>query len=235
MLEQYDVIIVGAGLSGIGSAYQLQKKCPDKSYAILEQRDNIGGTWDIFRYPGIRSDSDMYTLGYGFKPWRGGKVLADGPAIRSYVGETARENAIEQHIQFGLRVVSFHWDSESATWTVTAQNQQGEDRQYRANMLLMCAGYYNYRHGYLPEFPDQDKFKGPFFHAQFWPENLDHSGKKVVIIGSGATAVSIVPAMAKTAAKVTMLQRSPTYYWSRSEYDALGLWLDKVLPAKNGL
>ena len=166
MAEQFDIIIIGAGLSGIGAAYKLQKYHPDKSYVILEARNNIGGTWDLFRYPGIRSDSDMFTLGYGFKPWRGGKLLADGPAIRNYVIETAQENGIEQHIRFGQRMQNANWDSESASWTVATG-----DHEYRGNMLLTCAGYYSYQHPHIPDFACLDDFEGQFFHPQFWPED----------------------------------------------------------------
>ena len=227
MSEQFDVIIVGAGLSGIGSAYHLQQQCPDKRYVILEARNAIGGTWDLFRYPGIRSDSDMYTLGYGFKPWRGGKMLADGPSIKSYVEETAEENGITPHIRFGHRVLHSNWDSDQALWTVTTASDQGE-RVFTGRFILMCAGYYSYDKPYTPDFAGLDNFKGEFFHAQLWPENLDYRDKKVVIIGSGATAVTLVPAMAGTATSVTMLQRSPSYYWSRSKYDKLGLLLGKL-------
>ena len=225
MAEQFDIIIIGAGLSGIGAAYKLQKYHPDKSYVILEARNNIGGTWDLFRYPGIRSDSDMFTLGYGFKPWRGGKLLADGPAIRNYVIETAQENGIEQHIRFGQRMQNANWDSESASWTVATG-----DHEYRGNMLLTCAGYYSYQHPHIPDFACLDDFEGQFFHPQFWPEDLDYAGKKVVVIGSGATAVSLIPALAKNVAHVTMLQRSPTYYGSRGKIDKLGVLVGKVLP-----
>jgi len=225
MAEQFDIIIIGAGLSGIGAAYKLQKNHPEKSYVILEARNNIGGTWDLFRYPGIRSDSDMFTLGYSFKPWRGGKLLADGPAIRNYVTETAQENHIEQHIRFGQRMQNARWDSELSSWTVAT----GE-HEYRGNMLLTCAGYYSYEKAHIPDFAGLEGFNGQFFHPQFWPEDLDCVGKKVVVIGSGATAVSLIPALAKNVAHVTMLQRSPTYYGSRSKVDKLGILIGKVLP-----
>ncbi len=227
-----DVLIIGAGLSGIGAARQLQTHLPDTRYTILESRESIGGTWDIFRYPGIRSDSDMFTLGYKFKPWRGGKVLADGPSIRHYVQETAAENNIEPHIRFGHRVVSAEWSSDDACWTVTAVTADGESQLFRGNILYMCAGYYSYKQGYTPEFANIDRFRGQLVHPQFWPEDLDYSGKKVVVIGSGATAVTLVPAMAETAARVTMLQRSPTYMINRSEYDPVWRILDKILPSQ---
>ena len=227
-----DVVIVGAGLSGIGTARHLQPQLPDCKYAILEGRQAIGGTWDIFRYPGIRSDSDMFTLGYKFKPWRGGKVLADGPAIRSYVQETARENGIEPHIHFGHRVVSAAWSSEDACWTVTADTGNGNEAEFRCRVLYTCAGYYSYKQGYTPDIPGMDEFQGTVIHPQFWPEDLDYSGKRVVIVGSGATAVTLVPAMADSAASVTMLQRSPTYMINRPEYDPVWKLLDKFLPTE---
>jgi cation diffusion facilitator CzcD-associated flavoprotein CzcO len=227
-----DVLIVGAGLSGIGAAVHLQRDCPDKSYAILEGRDAIGGTWDLFRYPGIRSDSDMYTLGYSFKPWRQAKAIADGPSIRSYIDETATEHGIERHIRFGHMVRRASWSSADARWTVEAE--QGPDRQtvrFTCNFLLMCSGYYSYAEGHRPEFAGEARFKGPIVHPQFWPEDLDYSGKRVVVIGSGATAVTLVPEMAKQAAHVTMLQRSPTYVVSRPAEDSIAERLKRHLPA----
>ena len=230
-VKEVDVLIVGAGLSGIGAAVFLQEHCPGKSYAILEGRDAIGGTWDLFRYPGIRSDSDMYTLGYGFKPWEGGKSLADGPSIRSYVSETAREHGIDQHIHFGHKVLSANWAKEQSVWTVTAELSGGEKVQCRANFLYMCSGYYDYERGYRPEFPGESSFAGEIIHPQHWPEDLDYSNKNVVIIGSGATAVTLVPAMADKAQSVTMLQRSPTWIVSQPGRDKLALALRKILPA----
>jgi monooxygenase len=229
----FDVVIVGAGLSGIGAAYHLQKRLGKKTYVILETRQAIGGTWDLFRYPGIRSDSDMYTLGYNFKPWPGAKAIADGPSIREYVAATAKENGIDRHIRFGHQVVSADWSARDFKWTVTAQ--QGPDKQaavFTCSFLMMCSGYYRYDRGYTPEFPGRDEFKGKIIHPQFWPEDLDHSGKKVVVIGSGATAVTIVPEMAKTAEHVTMLQRSPSYVVSRPSEDKIANWLKTWMPAK---
>ncbi|MEH6586331.1 MAG: NAD(P)/FAD-dependent oxidoreductase [Halioglobus sp.] len=230
-VKEVDVLIVGAGLSGIGAAVFLQDRCPGKSYAIFEGRDAIGGTWDLFRYPGVRSDSDMYTLGYGFKPWEGGKSLADGPSIRSYVSEAAREHGIDQHIHFGHKVLSADWSKEQSVWIVTSELSGGEKVQCRANFLYMCSGYYDYERGYRPEFTDESSFKGEIVHPQHWPEDLNYSNKNVVIIGSGATAVTLVPAMADKAKSVTMLQRSPTWIVSQPGRDKLALALRKILPA----
>lgn len=228
-VEHFDVVIVGAGLSGIGAAVHLQTRCPGRTYTILEGRAAIGGTWDLFRYPGIRSDSDMYTLGYSFKPWTNAKAIADGPSIRSYVGDTAREHGIEPKIRFGHHVNSADWSTTDARWTVVA-DQAGEARRFTCNFLFMCSGYYDYSGGYTPDFPGAGQFGGDFIHPQFWPESLDYSGKRVVIIGSGATAVTLVPEMAKTAAHVTMLQRSPTYVVSRPAEDAFANRLRRWLP-----
>ncbi len=231
--EHFDVVIVGAGLSGIGAAYHLTHKLPKKTYAILEGREAIGGTWDLFRYPGIRSDSDMYTLGYNFKPWPGAKAIADGPSIREYVNETAKENGIDKHIRFRHRVVSADWSSKESKWTVTTEKGEAkESAQFTCSFLMMCSGYYRYEAGYTPEFEGRADFKGAVIHPQHWPEDLDYSGKDVVVIGSGATAVTIVPEMAKTAKHVTMLQRSPTYVVSRPSEDKIALGLRKFLPAK---
>jgi len=229
--EYYDVIIVGAGLSGIGNAYHLQKNGPGKSYAILERRDAIGGTWDLFRYPGIRSDSDMHTLGYNFKPWTKPKAIADGPSIRDYVNETADENGIREHIQFNSKVVAANWSSAEAAWTLTIEDMNsGETRQAKCNFLSMCAGYYSYDEGFTPEFSGTDDFKGEIVHPQFWPEDMDYAGKKVVVIGSGATAMTLVPSMAETAEHVTMVQRRATWVASRPAEDAVANRLRKFLP-----
>jgi monooxygenase len=230
-MEHFDVVIVGAGLSGIGAAVHLQTDCPGKTYAILEGRDAIGGTWDLFRYPGIRSDSDMYTLGYVFKPWTEAKAIADGPSILRYVRDTARDHGVDSHIRFGHKVVSAAWSTEDAAWTITAE-QGGETRTLTCNFIFLCGGYYSYDGGYTPDFPGAETFKGRIVHPQQWPQDLDYAGKKVVVIGSGATAVTLVPEMAKTAAHVTMLQRSPTYVVSRPAEDAFANWLRARLPAK---
>jgi len=231
-VEHFDVLVVGAGLSGIGAGYHLQANSPNKTYAILEGRETIGGTWDLFRYPGIRSDSDMYTLGYSFKPWREAKAIADGPSILNYVRETAEANGIDKHIRYGHQVKRASWSSEDAVWTVEAE--VGPDKtlvSLTCGFLFMCSGYYDYAAGYQPDFPGMASFKGPFVHPQHWPKDLDYAGKKVVVIGSGATAVTLVPAMAQNAAHVTMLQRSPTYVVSRPAEDALANKLRKKLPA----
>ena len=230
--EHFDVLIVGAGLSGIGAGWHLQNSAPDRSYVILEGREAIGGTWDLFRYPGIRSDSDMYTLGYAFKPWTEAKAIADGPSILKYVRETARDYKIDQHIRFGHQVKSAAWSSEDACWTVESTRSDGTTVRITANFIFLCGGYYSYEGGYTPEFPGAERFKGALVHPQKWPEDLDYAGKKVVVIGSGATAVTLVPAMATTAGQVTMLQRSPTYVVSRPAEDAMANKLRKRLPAK---
>jgi len=226
MTEHFDVIIVGAGLSGIGAAYHLQTACPEKTYTILEGRGAIGGTWDLFRYPGVRSDSDMYTLGYNFKPWRDAKAIADGPSILNYVRETARENGLDRHIRFDHMVRHASWSSENARWTVEAESgPQKRVARFTCNFLFICSGYYDYAGGYDAKFPNTERFKGRIVHPQFWPEDLDYKGKRVVVIGSGATAVTIVPEMAKSAAHVTMLQRSPTYVVSVPAEDSMANWL----------
>ena len=231
--EHFDVVIVGAGLSGIGAAWHLQDKCPGKSYVILEGRNSIGGTWDLFRYPGIRSDSDMHTLGYNFKPWRHAKAIADGPAILKYVKDTAAENDIEQHIRYKHQVTSAAWSSETATWNVSSTGaDSGLTNGFSCNFLLMCAGYYSYKQGYTPEFPGLERFQGQIIHPQEWPEDCDFKNKKVVVIGSGATAVTLIPELAKDAASVVMLQRSPTYMVSRPDKDVIANVLRKILPGK---
>ncbi len=274
--EHFDVLIIGAGISGIDAGYHLNKFAPKKSYVILENRERIGGTWDLFRYPGIRSDSDMLTMGYHFKPWTHDSTISPGDKIRDYVTETAAENGIDKHIRFRHRVISAAWDSKTARWTVEVERRiapstvatqrspspakAGEDTnaqplspspasagegdrhavaveggterlQFTANFLFSCAGYYRYSEGYTPKFKGRENFKGQIVHPQHWPENLDYAGKRVVIIGSGATAVTLLPNMAKTAAHVTMLQRSPTYYVSMPERDWLANTLRKFLPA----
>lgn len=226
-----DVLIVGAGLSGIGSARHLQRECPERSFALLESREALGGTWDLFRYPGIRSDSDMYTLGYSFKPWLGRKALADGPAILNYLQEAAAETGVDQHIRYGHKVCSASWSSQSARWTVVAQRTDtGESVEISCQFLLMCSGYYDYEQGYTPDFPGSDDFKGRMVHAQHWPEDLDCRGKNVVVIGSGATAVTLIPELARETAHTIMLQRSPTYIASVPEEDSTAAHLHRFLP-----
>jgi monooxygenase len=228
-MEHFDVGIVGAGLSGIGAAYHLKTACPGRTFAIFEGRDAIGGTWDLFRYPGIRSDSDMYTLGYAFKPWTEAKAIADGPSILKYVRETARENDIEKAIRFGHKIKRAGWSTDDARWTVEAEVASKVVR-YTCNFLFLCGGYYSYDGGYTPDFPGVADFKGRLVHPQQWPADLDYAAKSVVVIGSGATAVTLVPEMAKTAAHVTMLQRSPTYVVSRPAEDKMANTLRKWLP-----
>jgi monooxygenase len=232
-MEHFDVLVVGAGLSGIGAAVHLQKLCPQRSFAILEGRERLGGTWDLFRYPGIRSDSDMYTLGYSFKPWEQPKAIADGPSILKYVQDTAREHDLERHIRYGLQVRRAAWSTPDAAWTVQAERTgTHEVIQITCNFLFMCSGYYRYDAGHLPHFDGSERFGGRFVHPQFWPQDLDYAGQRVVIIGSGATAVTLLPEMAKTAAHVTMLQRSPTWIVARPSEDALANRLRRWLPAK---
>jgi cation diffusion facilitator CzcD-associated flavoprotein CzcO/acetyl esterase/lipase len=230
--EDLDVVIVGAGLSGIGAAAHLQAAFPQRRYAILEGRSAIGGTWDLFRYPGIRSDSDMYTLGYEFKPWRDGKAIADGPSIRAYVQETARERGIDRHIRFGHKLLKAEWSSAQGRWLLEIGRGDGKPPvRLACRFLWMCSGYYSYAQGHRPAFPGEDQFQGPILQPQFWPESLDYAGKRVVVIGSGATAVTLVPEMARKAAHVTMLQRSPTYVVSRPAVDRIAERLKRRLPA----
>ncbi|MGA1541713.1 MAG: flavin-containing monooxygenase, partial [Ilumatobacteraceae bacterium] len=231
MTTHVDVVIVGAGISGIGSAYHLQTMCPDRSYLIVEGRSDIGGTWDLFRYPGIRSDSDMHTLGFSFKPWTEAKAIADAPSIMKYLRETVSEYGIDRNIRFDTLVKKAEWSTETSTWTLTTQRADtGEYGDITCNFIHMCAGYYSYKEGFTPHFEGREKFQGTIVHPQEWPEDLDYSGKKVVVIGSGATAVTIVPAMADKAEHITMLQRSPTYVVSRPDHDPINDFLRKILP-----
>ena len=232
-MSHYDVVIVGAGLSGIGAAYHLQQHCPKKTYAILEARDAIGGTWDLYRYPGIRSDSDMHTLGYNFKPWIADKAIADGPSILSYINETADENDIRKNIIFSRRLDRASWSSDAAAWTlnVARTDNGGSSEELSCNFLLMCSGYYSYDEPHKPDFEGEETFRGPCFHPQLWPEDLDYQGKRVVVIGSGATAMTLVPAMADETKHITMLQRSPTYVVSFPDRDIIANTLRKFLPA----
>jgi len=263
-MEHFDVLIIGAGLSGIGAGAHLRMECPDKTFAILEGRESMGGTWDLFRYPGVRSDSDMYTLGYRFKPWNDPKAIADGPAILNYIRETSAEYDLDKEIRYGHRVTRAEWSSEKATWTVHVSSphvskgaarressasyengatSQAETRpsgsvseptniQLTCKFLYLCTGYYEYESGYTPDWPGFDSFQGTIVHPQKWPEDLDYANKKVLVIGSGATAVTLVPAMAETAEHVTMLQRSPTYIVTMPSEDKIANGFRKLFPAK---
>jgi cation diffusion facilitator CzcD-associated flavoprotein CzcO len=230
--EYSDVLIVGAGISGLGAAYRIREKNPKLSYTILERRERIGGTWDLFRYPGIRSDSDIFTLSLPFEPWTRPENVADGGDIREYLVGAARHHGIDRHIRFDTRVTSAEWDSTTDTWTLRTSGPDGAEKLYRGRYLFCGTGYYDYDKPYLPEFPGIETFAGDVVHPQFWPESLDHAGKRVVVIGSGATAISLVPALAKTAAHVTMLQRSPTYMMSMARIDPMVQAVRKVLPLK---
>lgn len=232
MSEHLDVVIVGAGISGISAAWHLQDRCPGKSYAILERRENLGGTWDLFKYPGIRSDSDMFTLGFRFKPWTSEKAIADGPSIMAYLKETVAEYGIDKHIRYRSRVLSADWSDEDNRWTVRI-DRDGEESEITASFLFAASGYYNYDEGYTPEFVGRDDFEGTIIHPQHWPENLDYTGKKIVVIGSGATAVTLIPALANSGAgHVTMLQRSPTYIGALPDVDPFTVQTNKTLPEK---
>ncbi|MEI7972294.1 MAG: NAD(P)/FAD-dependent oxidoreductase [Actinomycetota bacterium] len=231
--EHVDVVVVGAGLSGIGAGYHLQTMSPDRSYVILEGRDGLGGTWDLFKYPGIRSDSDMHTLGFSFKPWTEAKSIADGPSILQYLKQTVAQFGIDKNIRYGQLVTKAEWSTDDAQWTVTSTNKAtGASNTITCSFLFMCSGYYSYKKGHTPEFAGRDRFKGTVVHPQDWPTDLDYAGKRVVVIGSGATAVTIVPSMADKAAHVTMLQRSPTYMVSRPDHDVMANRMRKVLPPK---
>ncbi|MFE2958512.1 flavin-containing monooxygenase [Nocardia tengchongensis] len=231
MTEHVDVLIVGAGLSGIGAAHHLQAAFPGRSYAILEAREAMGGTWDLFRYPGVRSDSDMHTLGYRFRPWVAAEAIADGPAILSYIRETAADAGIDQRIRYGHKVTGASWSSAEARWTVGFEHA-GMPATITCDFLYLCSGYYRYDEGYVPEFAGMDDFRGQIVHPQHWPAELDYAGKRVVVIGSGATAVTLVPAMAETAGHVTMLQRSPTYIMSAPSVDTVATKLRQWLGAR---
>jgi monooxygenase len=232
MTEHVDVVIVGAGISGISAAWHLQDRCPGKSYALLEGRENLGGTWDLFKYPGIRSDSDMYTLGFRFKPWTSEKAIADGPSIMSYLKETVSEFGIDKHIRFGHKVIAADWSDADNQWSVRVATG-AEEVTLTASFLFACSGYYNYDQGYSPEFAGSDDFAGTIVHPQHWSEDLDYTGKKIVVIGSGATAVTLIPALANSGAgHVTMLQRSPTYIGALPDIDPFAVRMNKSLPAK---
>ncbi len=228
-----DLLVVGAGISGIGVGYYLQNQCPDRNFVILESRPDIGGTWDLFRYPGVRSDSDMHTLGYSFKPWTADKSIADGPAILDYLKETIEENDLSRRIHFNRRVQRAAWSSVEQRWTVEVEHTDtGERSEMTARFLSMCSGYYSYREGFTPEFPGVERFEGQIVHPQEWPEDLDYKDKRVVVIGSGATAVTLVPAMATDTAHITMLQRSPTYMAPAPAIDPINQRLKRVLPKR---
>jgi cation diffusion facilitator CzcD-associated flavoprotein CzcO len=232
-VEHLDVIVVGAGLSGVGAGHYLQTECPWASYAILEARDAIGGTWDLFRYPGIRSDSDMFTLGYRFRPWRGEKAIADGASILEYIEDTARESGVDRKIRFGHRIVRAEWSSADSLWYVTAERTEtGELVRLSCGFLFSCSGYYRYDHGYQPDWDGIERFGGTIVHPQHWPEDLDYEGKRVVVIGSGATAITLIPSMARTASRVTMLQRSPTYIGSLPEKNPIANLARRLLPER---
>jgi monooxygenase len=232
-MEHVDVLIVGAGLSGIGAGHHLQTDCPGKSYAILEARESMGGTWDLFRYPGIRSDSDMYTLGYSFRPWEDAKAIADGPAILRYIRQAAADSSIDEKIRYRHRVKRASWSSADARWTVEAERDPSKETvRFTCNFLFLCSGYYNYAEGYTPEFPGTERFKGRIVHPQKWTEDVEYAGKRVVVIGSGATAVTLVPALADKAAHVVMLQRSPSYILSLPEQDPIANGLRRHLPIR---
>ena len=229
--EYSDVLIIGAGISGIGAAYRIQEKNPALTYTVLERRQRIGGTWDLFRYPGIRSDSDIFTLSYPYEPWTRQENVADGEHIRAYLTETARKHGIDSRIRFNAHVLSADWDSATDTWTVQTE-QDGAEKTYRGRFLFFGTGYYNYDEPYRPEFPGIEQFAGDVVHPQQWPESLDYTGKKVVVIGSGATAISMIPTLAEKAAQVTMLQRSPTYMVSQPRIDPVAQTIRKVLPRR---
>ena len=234
-MNNYDVVIVGAGISGIGAAYNIQKSCPTKSFTIFEGRENIGGTWDLFKYPGIRSDSDMHTMGFRFKPWTDPKTIADGPSILEYLNEAADENNLREKIQFKTKVKTAQWDSSSACWRLGIEkDESGLIQDVSCSILYLCGGYYNYDQGYLPEFDGYEDFEGTLVHPQKWPEDLDYENKKVIVIGSGATAVTIVPSMADKVSKITMLQRSPTYYFAAPDEDVIGNFIKRFTTDRLG-
>jgi monooxygenase len=232
-MEHLDVLVVGAGLSGIGAGAYLQDKCPWANYAIFEARAAIGGTWDLFRYPGIRSDSDMFTLGYSFRPWDGEKTIADGASILKYIEDTARETGVDKHIRFEHKIVAANWSTADGHWVVTAHRADtNETFTLTANFIFSCTGYYRYDHGYEPEFPGRDAYQGQIVHPQRWPDDLDYANKKIVVIGSGATAITLIPSLTDKAAHVTMLQRSPTYIASVPGKNPMTGILRRVLPGR---
>jgi monooxygenase len=231
-VEQFDVVIVGAGLSGIGAARYLKTRLPQKSFVILETKPRMGGTWDLFRYPGIRSDSDMHTMGYAFKPWKYPKAISEGGAIISYIKETATENDLDRHIRFQHKLINASWSSDQSHWMLEVEKADGSRSTLVCAFIFSCAGYYSHDEAYLPQWPAYDDYKGIRIHPQFWPEKLDYAGKRIVIIGSGATAVTLGPALAEQAAQVVQLQRSPTFVVSRPSEDAFNTFLKRFLPAQ---
>ena len=230
-MEHLDVLVVGAGLSGVAAGHYLQSRCPWASYAIFEGRPAMGGTWDLFRYPGIRSDSDMFTLGYSFRPWEGDRSIVDGSSILEYIKDTAAEEGIDRRIRFGHRVVGADWSTTEGCWRVTAETEEGTV-ELTAGFLFSCSGYYRYDRGYTPVFPGMERFAGTVVHPQHWPRDLDYAGKRVVVIGSGSTAVTLIPAMAEVAAHVTMLQRSPTYIAALPAKDPVANLMRRLLPRR---
>ena len=231
--NHFDVVVVGAGISGIGAGCNLQKKCPNKSFVILEGRESFGGTWDLFRYPGIRSDSDMHTMGFRFKPWVDKRYIADGPSILNYLEETISENNLKDKIRYKHKVLSSSWSSSKSQWNLEVMNLDSENiESFSCSFLLLCGGYYNYDEGYSPHFENQEKFNGLIVHPQKWPEDLNYHNKKVVVIGSGATAVTIIPSMSEEVKHITMLQRSPTYYMAAPDKDMIGHFFRKIFPQR---
>lgn len=228
--EDFDVLVVGAGISGLGAAYHLKRQCPHRTFAILEARQALGGTWDVFRYPGIRSDSDMHTFGYAFRPWPQPKAIADGPSILAYLEDTARQFGLDRHLRHGLRVTLARWSSADSRWTVEATQADGTVRHFTCRFLSMCTGYFRHDQGHTPDFPGREAFRGQVVHPQHWTDDVVHAGKKVVVIGSGATAITLVPALARTAAQVTMVQRSPTYVAAAPSVDGWAALFHRLLP-----
>ena len=233
MKSYTDVAVIGAGISGISAATYLSKKCPNKSFTIFEKRNSIGGTWDLFKYPGIRSDSDMFTLGFSFKPWRERKAIADGPSIMKYLNETVYENKLEENIEYNKSLIKAEWSSDKALWELTIFNStSNENDLITCKFLFMCSGYYSYENGYTPEFKGIENFQGSIIHPQKWSDDIEYKSKNVVVIGSGATAVTLVPEIAKEANSVIMLQRSPTYIVAYPDQDIVSNFLKAIFPSR---